>query len=178
MKRTAVFIAVAGAVAAFATAAVSVAATAAPSKVAPIAATGGAPDDVAHGVHITPLSAGTIPARVHTHSAGIEIETHGPRDMLVTSITVDPGGSFGWHTHPGPVLVSIGTGALTLYQPEGGRCVRTVVPAGKAFIEDGGDVHLARNEGSVPIVLNAIFLARTGTTEFLTAVPRPRGCHL
>ena len=178
MKRIAVLIAVTGAVAAAGIAGAGVAATAAPSGVARHTSSAGNPDDVAHGVHITPLSAATIGSRVHTHSAGVEIETPGPRDMLVTSITVDPGGSFGWHTHPGPVLVSIGSGTLTLYQPENGRCVRTVVPAGQGFIEDGGDVHLARNEGSAPIELNAIYLARTGTTEFLTAVQRPRGCHI
>ncbi len=168
MKRLAVLIAVGtAAVATFGTVA-----AAAPSGTAHRAS------ETAHGVTITPLSSATIGSKVHTHSAGIEIETHGPRDMLVTSITVDVGGSFGWHTHPGPVLVSIGQGTLTLYQPHGNRCVRSTVPAGQGFIEDGGDVHLARNEGSTPVVLNAIFLARTGTTEFLTAVPEPRACHV
>jgi quercetin dioxygenase-like cupin family protein len=109
-----------------------------------------APIEPAHGVHITPLSAATILAKVHTHSAGIEIETHGPRAMLVTSIVVDPGGSFGWYTHPGPVLVSISKGTLVLYQSDHGRCPRSTFTAGQGFIEDGGDVHLARNEGADP----------------------------
>jgi len=166
MKRLAVLITVsAAAVAAFATAA-----TAVPSGAA-------APEQV-HGVHITPLSAGTIRSSVHAHSAGIEIETHGARDMLVTSIVVDPGGSFGWHTHPGPVLVAVSKGTLAFYEQDGARCSRSTIVAGQAFIEDGGDVHLARNEGSTPVELNAIFLARTGTTEFLTAVPEPRGCNV
>ena len=46
-----------------------------------------------------------------------------------------------------------------------------------AFVEDGGDVHLARNEGSDPVELDAIFLARTGTKEFLIPVTQPKGCH-
>jgi quercetin dioxygenase-like cupin family protein len=169
MKRLAVLATVGAA----AVAAIATAATALPSGAA-------APRQAeqAHGVHITPLSAGTIGSRVHAHSAGIEIETHGPRDMLVTSIVVDPGGSFGWHTHPGPVLVAVSKGTLTFYEPQGARCSRSTVTAGQAFIEDGRDVHLARNEGSDPIELNAIFLARTGTTEFLTPVPEPRGCHV
>lgn len=168
MKRLVVlitFAAAAAAVAAFATAA-----TATPS--------GAAQTDGPHGVHITPLSAGTIGSKVDAHSAGIEIETHGPRDMLVTSIVVDPGGSFGWHTHPGPVLVAVSHGTLAFYQPHGSHCPRSTVTAGQAFIEDGGDVHLARNEGSTPVELNAIFLARTGTTEFLTTVPQPKACHV
>jgi quercetin dioxygenase-like cupin family protein len=112
------------------------------------------------------------------HSSGIEIETRGPRDMLVTTIVVDPGGSFGWHTHPGPVLVAISAGTLTVYQGDRPGCPRSTISAGQAFVEPGGDVHLARNEGSGPIQLNAIFLARTGTTEFLTTVPQPERCDV
>lgn len=176
MKRLAVLITVgAAAVAAFATAATALpSGAAAPNQ----AKQAHGVAEQAHGVHITPLSAGTIGSKVHAHSAGIEIETHGPRDMLVTSILVDPGGSFGWHTHPGPVLVAVSKGTLTFYEPERARCSRSTVTAGQAFIEDGADVHLARNEGSEPVELNAIFLARTGTTEFLTPVPEPRGCHV
>jgi quercetin dioxygenase-like cupin family protein len=186
MRRLAVFAAVCAAALAFATAAAAIpaepggggpagpASTAAASALAASAA----PIEPAHGVHITPLSAATIRARVHTNSAGIEIETDGARDMLVTSIVVDPGGSFGWHTHPGPVLVSISQGTLALYQPDHGRCPRSTFTAGQGFIEDGGDVHLARNEGAEPVELNAIFLARTGTTEFLKGVAEPAGCHV
>jgi quercetin dioxygenase-like cupin family protein len=130
------------------------------------------------GVQITPLAQGTIGSKVHADSAGISIRTKGPRAMLVTSITVDPGGSFGWHTHPGPVLVAMSKGTLTVYHADGSRCVRSTVTAGQAFVEDGRDVHLARNEGSAPVELNAIFLARTGTTEFLTTVPQPKGCNV
>ena len=172
MKRLAVLITVcAAAVAAFATAATALPSGAATPKQAKQV-------EQAHGVHITPLSASTIGSKVHAHSAGIEIETRGARDMLVTSIVVDPGGSFGWHTHPGPVLVSVSKGTLTFFAPNGSRCERSTVAAGHGFIEDGGDVHLARNDGSQPVELNAIFLARTGTTEFLTAVPEPRHCHV
>ena len=130
------------------------------------------------GVHITPLSHATLPSKVHADGAGIKITTNGPKDMLVTSITVDPGGSFGWHTHPGPVLVSVSSGTLSLDEPTRHGCSHADVTAGHGFIEGGGDVHLARNEGTTPVELNATFLARTGTTEFLTTVPRPRRCHV
>ena len=68
------------------------------------------------GVHITPLAHGTIGSKVRADRGGIEIRTKGPRDMLVTSIRVDPGGSFGWHTHRGPVLVAVSTGTLAVYE--------------------------------------------------------------
>jgi quercetin dioxygenase-like cupin family protein len=113
---------------------------------------------------------------VNAASSGIQIETDGPKDMLVTSIAVDPGGSFGWHTHPGPVLVSVATGTLTFYRAERHECQRGTFTAGQGFIEDGGDVHLARNETSDPVLLYVTFLAHTGTTAFLTEAPEPALC--
>jgi len=130
------------------------------------------------GVHITPLSHAMLASSVHADGEGIKIATKGPRDMLVTSITVDPGGSFGWHRHPGPVLVSVNQGTLSLYMPARHGCPREDVTAGQAFIEGGGDVDLARNETSTPVELNATFLARTGTQDFPTPEQRPAGCHV
>jgi quercetin dioxygenase-like cupin family protein len=128
------------------------------------------------GVHITPLSKGTIGSSVHAKAAGIEITTHGRKDILITAITVDAGGSFGWHSHPGPVLVAVSKGTLTVFDATAHGCQRSTVTAGQAFIEDGHHVHLARNDGSGPVELNATFLARPGTTEFLKTEPRQPGC--
>jgi quercetin dioxygenase-like cupin family protein len=128
------------------------------------------------GVTIEPLAHATLPARVRAHGAGITIRTKGPRDMLATSITVAPGGSFGWHTHPGPVLVAVASGTLSLYEAQGRGCSKSSVTAGQGFVEGGGDVHLARNEGAKPVRIIATFLARTGTTEFLLSAPDPGTC--
>ena len=130
------------------------------------------------GVHITPLSKGTLASSVHAKAAGIEFTTNGRKDVLVTRITVDPAGSFGWHSHPGPVLVTVGKGTLTVYDATKHGCQRSTVTVGDAFIEDGHHIHLARNEGSTPVELNATFLARPGTTQFLKTEPQPPGCNV
>ena len=70
------------------------------------------------------------------------------------------------------------SGDDAVYQADGSGCLRSTVTAGRASVEDGGDVHLARNEGCDPVELNAIFLARTGTKEFLAPVAQPKGCHV
>ena len=70
------------------------------------------------------------------------------------------------------------SGDDAVHEADGSGCPRSTVTAGRAFVEDGGDVHLARNEGCDPVELNAIFLARTGTKEFLTPVTQPKGCHV
>jgi quercetin dioxygenase-like cupin family protein len=134
-------------------------------------------DDGPHGVTITPIATGTTSSGFRVHSAGIKMKAKGRKELFFTSITVDPGGSFGWHSHPGPVLVAVGKGTLTVYDTGHHHgCPRSVVNAGDAFVENGGHVHLARNEGSIPVELGATFLARPGTTEFLKTVPRPAGC--
>ena len=129
------------------------------------------------GIHLTPLSEGTIGASVHAHAGGIGINTRGPKEMLVTAITVDPHGSFGWHTHPGPVLVAISKGTLTVLTAHGHGCRRSTVSAGDAFIEGGGDVHLVRNDGTTTVELNATFLAPAGTKQFLSPASPPKGCR-
>ena len=72
--------------------------------------------------------------------------------------------------------MSVASGTLSLYHAERRHCHRETVTAGEGFIEDGGDVHLARNEGTTPVQLYVTFLARPGTTEFLTEVAAPKAC--
>ena len=130
------------------------------------------------GVHVTPLSQGTVGTKVKANTAGIKIRTLGPRLVLVTAITVDPGGTFGWHSHPGPVLVTVNKGSLTVYRAHGSECTKSAFGPGDAFVEPGADVHLGRNEGAEPVELNAIFLAPTGTTEFVKPQQQPKACNV
>lgn len=142
------------------------------------ASSGAHPSEVASGVHLTALSHATFGSSVHADGAGVDFRTHGRTQALVTSIMIDPHGTFGWHSHPGPVLVTVAKGTLAEFHVEGHRCPRTTVTAGDAFVESGGVVHLARNAGSTPVELNATFLARPGVTEFLIPKQRPAVCHV
>jgi quercetin dioxygenase-like cupin family protein len=128
------------------------------------------------GVHLTPLSDATITGRVHATGAGARLDTKGSEQVLVTAITVDPGGSFGWHSHPGPVLVTVSKGTLALYHAEHRHCMRMPFSAGQGFVETGGMVHVARNETDSPVELNATFLARPGTKDFLIPEAQPAAC--
>jgi len=130
------------------------------------------------GVQVTPLSQGTIGSKVKASSGGIRIRTLGPKLVLVTAITVDPGGTFGWHSHPGPVLVTVNKGTFTVYRAHGSNCTKSTFGVGDAFVEPGGDIHLGRNEGTDPVQLNAIFLAPTGTSNFLLPQQEPQACDV
>ena len=75
---------------------------------------------------------------------------------VVARITVQPGAAFGWHTHPGPVVVNVVEGELTYVGAE--DCVEREYPAGTAFTDIGGDhVHNAFNATDGPTVVVATF---------------------
>jgi quercetin dioxygenase-like cupin family protein len=76
------------------------------------------------------------------------------QETVMQRIVIAAGGDTGWHSHPGPVVVLVTAGALTLYSAEGGGCASRTYTAGQAFIDSGqGHVHIARNEGSTDLEL-------------------------
>ena len=91
------------------------------------------------------------------------------------------GGSTGWHSHPGPVLVTVKAGALRLIYANDESCEGTVYSAGQSFIDRGDqNVHIARNESLVnEVELWATYLVPgdPGTTAFrIDATPAPSDC--
>lgn len=68
------------------------------------------------------------------------------RETVMQQIVIGPGGSTGWHSHPGPAVALIKSGELTLYSSEDPTCTPRTYSAGQAFIDPGqGHAHLARN---------------------------------
>ena len=79
-----------------------------------------------------------------------------PSLTIVTRITVQPGAQFPWHSHAGPVVVNVVSGALTYVSAD--DCGERVYAAGTAFVDPGqGHVHTAFNATSEPTVLVATF---------------------
>ena len=58
------------------------------------------------------------------------IDTKGATDVHVIENVIAPGGSFGWHSHPGPSIVVVKSGTLTLYRGDDPTCTPTTVPGG------------------------------------------------
>jgi quercetin dioxygenase-like cupin family protein len=80
-------------------------------------------------------------------------------DVVVQQVTLAPGGSTGWHTHPGPAVVVIKSGSFTLYDSDDPTCTGTTYSAGKVFIDSGyGHAHIGRNEDSINTELYVTFL--------------------
>jgi quercetin dioxygenase-like cupin family protein len=84
------------------------------------------------------------------------------RDFIIRDITIDPGGSTGWHWHDGTPTGAVKQGTLTHY---GANCmVDGVYNAGDAVVEPAGadHVHLGRNLGSTPVILEVLYINPVG----------------
>jgi quercetin dioxygenase-like cupin family protein len=103
------------------------------------------------------------------------ITTKGRSDLHVLENTIAPGGTFGWHRHPGPSLVIVKAGTATLYLAADPTCRPHVVPAGSGFVDQGQDVHVVRNEGSVDLVTVVVSLVPAGFERRIDA-PSPGNC--
>jgi hypothetical protein len=67
-------------------------------------------------------------------------------DTVMQQIIIGPGGSTGWHSHPGPAIALIKNGELTLYSSDDPTCTGRTFGAGQGFVDSGqGHVHIARN---------------------------------
>jgi hypothetical protein len=114
-----------------------------------------------------------------TDGFDVEIQAKQSTDIAMSTVVVGVGGTSGWHSHPGPVLVIVKTGAITFYRAGGHSglgfddaanngneptCTRTVYSAGSAFVEvpAPGHVMLARNEGTVETTISAAYFAPPG----------------
>jgi quercetin dioxygenase-like cupin family protein len=118
---------------------------------------------------------GEIDAKTLSSSWQARIDTKGESDLYVLENRIAAGGSFGWHSHPGPSLVIVRTGALTLYRGDDPTCTPQVIPAGSGFVDNGGDVHLVRNEGSVETIVYVTSLVPRGAVRRIDE-PSPGNC--
>jgi quercetin dioxygenase-like cupin family protein len=75
------------------------------------------------------------------------LNTRGTSDLFVQDNTWQPGGTTGWHTHPGASLIVVTAGKVTVYDGDDPDCTPHVYTAGETFVDSGGGhVHLIRNE--------------------------------
>lgn len=110
------------------------------STIAPAAATPG------NGVHAIELN--------HSVADG--------RDFVLRDITIDPGGTTGWHWHAGTVVGVVKQGTLTHYAAD--CAVDGVYAAGDSISEPSGadHVHVGRNLGPEPVVLEVLYATPVG----------------
>ncbi|WP_415952182.1 cupin domain-containing protein [Streptomyces sp. KLOTTS4A1] len=113
---------------------------------------------------------GTVLAK-GTSGDTLQFEAKGRTDVTFRTVTIAPGGTTGWHYHPGQVLAVVKQGTLTRTLAD--RSVE-VSPPGSTVLEPGGahDVHVGRNLGTTPVILYVTYLLPEGSPLALSA-PAP-----
>jgi len=105
-------------------------------------------------------------------------QTRGPSDLYVQSNVWAPGGTTGWHTHPGHSLIIVTAGTVTAYEGDDPSCTPHVYTTGMGFVDSGGDhVHVLRNEGSIEARTITVQLIRAGAARRIDA-QGPGACQL
>ena len=99
---------------------------------------------------VGPVRFDEIHTLTQTRDWGILLKTRGLSDVYVTRVTLAPGAHSGWHSTPGPSIISVKSGTATLYD-ECEDFVPQVYSAGSGFVEDAECVHLLANEGTVDL---------------------------
>lgn len=99
------------------------------------------------GVTPTLIGRGTYePFKVETDSlVNFEAKAKSHVDVVVRTHDYAVGGSTGWHTHPGPVFITVLQGQVTFYEYDDPTCTPHYVSAGQGYV-DTGRGHLGRNE--------------------------------
>jgi hypothetical protein len=91
----------------------------------------------------------------HVNSDRVKFQTKDPTDVRMQRLVFSPGGYSGWHHHPGVAVVTVESGALTLWQSD---CSSTTygpgLPDGAVFVEGGDEpVQATSTTGSVNYVV-------------------------
>lgn len=112
---------------------------------------------------------------VRSDSWDVKIKSKDTSDVYVTRNAIDVGGQSGWHTHPGPSLITVTLGEVTVY--ESSLCTPIRYHAGEGFVDaGGGHVHLIRNESGAPAETVAVQFVPEGATRRIDA-PQPNNCN-
>jgi quercetin dioxygenase-like cupin family protein len=106
------------------------------------------------------------------------IKSKGRTDLRVTEVNFPAGSSSGWHSHPGPNLLTVKQGSVVEYDSDNPLCTGTTYNTGDTFGDNGGTaVHLVRNEGSTAAIVMAVALYPHGVTPTTDSTKsKPNNC--
>jgi quercetin dioxygenase-like cupin family protein len=99
----------------------------------------------------------------------------GNSDFYVVDNKFLPNATSGWHSHPGPSVVTVVAGTMTNYESERGSCTTHVYSKGESFVDAGGmdDAHMLRNESGAPAETIAVQLLPQGAPRRIDVTPAP-----
>jgi hypothetical protein len=126
--------------------------------------------------------------RIHEKSMRLRMDARKATDVALVKATLAPGGSTGWHGHPGPSMVVVKSGTVTMYEPahdheadadddddrRGGCAVQSFGP-GQAFGHPAS-VHNFVNESSATAEFYVAYFVPAGAAPLLRDEAVPAEC--
>jgi quercetin dioxygenase-like cupin family protein len=109
----------------------------------------------------TPLVTAKFNNAVQLNHDRVKFQTKDPTDVRVQQFVIAPGGFSGWHHHPGIVIVSVASGAVTVTESDcSSKTYGPGLPNGAVFVEGADDPMQAANaSASVGATVYATFVA-------------------
>lgn len=105
----------------------------------------------------------------------VDVKAKPALDVAVQTIVFQPGGQSGWHSHPGPVFISVVSGEITFYESDDPDCEPIVRRAGEGYLDTGEHAHIARNETTEPATNVVTYFAPPGAALRIDQ-PDPGNC--
>lgn len=102
----------------------------------------------------------------------VKLQTQGAIEIAAQRIVIAPGGTLGWHSHPGPTVVTILRGTMSFYHAE--HCTEEIeYTPGDSFSNLPDEIHMARNEGSEELVVYASYFVPAQTPPVALRIDQP-----
>jgi hypothetical protein len=140
---------------------------------------------VAVAGHVMQVDPATVPTgflAAHNEIADVPVSAlaraaaSGGADVFVQHVRLGPNAPTGWHTHPGPALVSVVRGELTYEDAAANRCRRATYMAGEGFVDRGfGHVHRAI-AGAEGVDFYVTYVLPPGSEAHVIATGVPNDC--
>lgn len=135
--------------------------------------------------HVTQVDPATVPTGMLAAHNSIEkvpvralarAVTPDGADLFVQHVRLDPNAATGWHTHPGPALVTVVAGSLTYEDSAASACRQAVYTAGEGFVDRGfGHVHRAI-AGPDGVDFYVTYVLPRGSATHVIAASAPEAC--
>lgn len=135
--------------------------------------------------HVTQVDPATVPTgflAAHNSIRDVPVSalaravTPDGTDAFIQHVRLGPNLTTGWHTHPGPAIVSVVKGSVTYEDAEANRCIDTTYAAGEGFIDRGfGHVHRAI-AGANGVDFYVVYLLPPGSVTHVIPTSAPPEC--
>jgi quercetin dioxygenase-like cupin family protein len=97
-------------------------------------------------------------------------------DAFIQHVRLEPNVATGWHTHPGPAIVTVVKGSVTYEDAKANRCSDATYVAGQGFVDRGfGHVHRAI-AGADGVDFYVVYLLPPGSVTHVIPESAPAEC--